>query len=75
MKCDFLKIALKQQKENREKDVMYGTEAIMMLVIVVLVIIILWQKTIKLIIAWKLIKFILECLLSAVAEMEEKKTE
>ena len=52
---------------------MCGTEMILMLVIVVLVIIILWQKTVKMIIAWKLIKLILECLLSAVAEMEEKK--
>lgn len=73
MKYDFLKTALKQQKENREKDVMYGTEVILILVIVVLLIIILWQKTIKIIIAWKIIKFILECLLSAVTEMEENK--
>ena len=52
---------------------MCGTEMILMLVIVVLVIIILWQKTIKMIIAWKLIKIVLECLLSAVAEMEKNK--
>lgn len=54
---------------------MYGTEVIMMLVIVVLLIIILWQKTLKIIITWKIIKFILECLLSAVTEMEENKKE
>ena len=75
MKCDFLKTALKQKKENREKDVMYGTEAIMMLIIVVLVIIILWQKTLKLIITWKIVKFILESLLQTVAEMEKEKIE
>lgn len=52
---------------------MYGTEVIMMLVIVVLLIIILWQKTLKIMITWKIIKFVLECLLQTVAEMEEKK--
>ena len=54
---------------------MCGTEMIMMLIIVVLVIVILWQKTVKMIIAWKVIKFIMECLLSAVVEMEKEKTE
>lgn len=52
---------------------MYGTEVIMMLVIVVLLIIILWQKTLKIMITWKIIKFVLECLLQTVAEMEKKK--
>ena len=52
---------------------MCGTETILILVIVVLVIIILWMKTVKMIIAWKIIKFIMECLLSAVAEMEKEK--
>ena len=54
---------------------MCGTEMVMMLVIVVLLIMILWKKTITIIIAWKIIKFVLECLMSAVAEMEKEKTE
>lgn len=73
MKRNFLKTALKQKNKNREKNDMYGTEAIMMLVIVILVIIILWQKTLKLIITWKIVKFILESLLQTVAEMEKEK--
>lgn len=51
---------------------MCGTEMILMLVIVALLTIILWQKTIKIIIAWKVVKFIMECLLSAVAEVEKQ---
>ena len=75
MKGDFLETALKQKSEIRRKNVMCGIEAILMLVIVVLVIIILWQKTIKLILTWKIIKLILECLLSAIAEIKIKKRE
>ena len=73
MKGDFSETALKQKREIGRKNVMCGTEWIMILVIVVLVIVILWQKAVAMIIAWKIVKFILECLLSAVAEMEEKK--
>ena len=73
IKGDFSETALKQKREIGRKNVMCGIEMIMMLVIIVLVIVILWQKTVAMIIAWKIVKFILECLLSVVAEMEENK--
>ena len=78
MKCDFLETTLEQELKNKRmigEAFMCGTEMILMFVILILISIILWQKTMKILIVWKLIKIILECLLSTVTEIKENKTE